>query len=131
MDIRSAAVKLFRGVAIAAACTLPGMALLALLVVTTPVQDGTLTVLNQLLKAISIFTGVLFGVGRGGNRGLITGAAIGLVYMLLGYGMYCALDGSPNAIGMLGGEALFGAVIGAISGALCANMKPARRRRSA
>ena len=29
MDIRSVAVRLFRGVAIAAACTLPGMALLA------------------------------------------------------------------------------------------------------
>lgn len=131
MDIRSVLIRLFRGVAAAALCTLPGMALLALAVVFTPVQDATLTVLNQLLKAASVFTGVLVAVGRGGERGLVTGAAVGLIYMLLGYGLYCALDGSPSALGLLGGEALFGALIGAVSGVLCANTKPARRRRAA
>ena len=131
MDIRSMIFRLLRGAAAAALCTLPGMALLALMVVLVPVEDGTLTVLNQLLKAISVFFGALAAVGRGGSRGFVTGAAVGLIYMLAGYSLYCALDGSAGAWAMLGGEALFGALIGAVSGAVCANMKPARRRRAA
>lgn len=131
MDIRSTVFKLLRGAAAAALCTLPGMALLALMVVLVPVEDSTLSVLNQLLKAISVFVGAFVAVGRGGSRGFVTGAAVGLIYMLAGYSLYCALDGSAGAWAMLGGEALFGALIGAVSGAICANMKPARRRRAA
>lgn len=129
-NFRISALRLFRGVAAAALCTLPGMALLAVLVVLTGLQDSALGVLNQLLKAVSVFLGALCAVGRGGSRGFVTGAAVGLVYMLIGYGVYCALEGSAAALSLLGGEALFGAVIGALSGALAANMRPARRRRA-
>jgi len=129
--MRETLLKLARGTAAAAACTLPGMALLALAVVCTPMDDATLTVCNQLLKALCVFVGALAAVGRGGSRGFVTGAAVGLTYMLLGYGMYCALDGSMGALGLLGGEALFGTAIGALSGAVCANMRPARKRKHA
>ena len=131
MDVTNMLYKVLRGVAAASLCTLPGMALLALMVVLMPIEDSTLVALNQLLKALSVFIGVYFAVGRGGSRGFITGAAVGLVYMLLGYGLYCSLEGSAGAWALLGGEALFGALIGAVSGAVCANMKPARRRRTA
>jgi len=127
--MRETLLKLAKGTAVAAACTLPGMALLALMVVCTPIDDNALTACNQLLKALALFTGALAAVGRGGSRGFVTGAAVGLAYMLLGYGVYCALEGNAGALGMLGGEALFGALIGGISGAVCANMRPARRKK--
>ena len=131
MDVKNMLYKLLRGVAAAALCTLPGMALLALTVVLVPVEDSTLVALNQLLKALSVFIGVYFAVGRGGSRGFVTGAAVGLVDMLLGYGLYCALDGSAGAWALLGGEALFGALIGAVSGSVIANMRPGRKNRRA
>lgn len=129
--MRETLLKLTRGTAAAAACTLPGMALLALALVCTPMDDATLTVCNQLLKAVSVAVGALAAVGRGGSRGFVTGAAVGLLYMLLGYGMYCALEGNAGALSLLGGEAFFGAVIGALSGAVWANMRPARKARKA
>lgn len=129
MDLQGTLLKLLRGTAAAAACTLPGMALLAALVVLTKIDDASLTVLNQLLKAIAVFVGAFAAVGRGGSRGFVTGAAVGLMYMLTGYGVYCALEGSAGALGLLGGEAIFGTLIGAISGAVCANLRPARRGR--
>ena len=131
MDVKNMLYKLLRGVAVAVLCTLPGMALLALTVVLVPVEDSALVALNQLLKALSVFVGVYAAVGRGGNRGFVTGAAVGLVYMLLGYGLYCALEGSAGAWALLGGEALFGALIGAVSGSVIANMRPGRKSRRA
>ncbi len=125
------ALKLFRGVAIAALVTLPGMLLLAACVVLFGVSDGAIGVCNQLLKALAVFMGAVSAVGRGGSRGFVTGAAVGLVYMLVGYGVYCALDGSLWALGILGAEALFGAAIGALSGAIAANMRPARKKKTA
>lgn len=120
--------KLLRGVGAAALCTLPGMALLAAAMVFTPMEDTTLVVCNQLLKCLSIFAGAYAAVGRGGSRGFVTGAAVALGYVLLGFGAYCALEGSAGALGLLGGEALFGTAVGALSGAVCANMRPARKK---
>lgn len=127
-NAKTAALRLAKGTAVAAMCTLPGMAVLALAVTMTQMEDGTLGALNQLLKAGSVFMGALCAVGRGGRRGFVTGAAVGLAYMLLGYGLFCALDGSVHALGLMGAEALFGALVGAFSGAIAANMRPPRQR---
>ena len=121
------ATRLLKGVAVAAILTFPGMLILALCVVFTPMGDATLTILNQLLKALCVFFGALFAVGAGGRRGFAMGAAVGLCYMLLGYGLYAALDGTETSLKMLAAEAAFGAALGAISGAICANLKPRRR----
>lgn len=122
------AAKLLRGVAAAAIATFPGMAILAAAVVFAQISDGTLTVLNQLLKAVCVFLGALTAVGAGGQRGFATGAAVGLLYMLIGYGLYCALDGTGASAKLLAVEALSGAGIGAVSGAICANLRPRKPR---
>ena len=124
------ALRLLKGVAAASLATFPGMLLLAAAVVLTPISDKALTVCNQLLKAVCVFLGVWIAVGPGGERGLITGAAVGALYLLAGYGAYCALQGG-GAWAMLAGEISFGALLGAAFGALCANLSPRRRNRSA
>jgi len=120
------ALRLLRGVAMAALATFPGMLLLAAAVVLTPISDGALLFCNQLLKAACVLLGVCAAVPAGGERGLLVGAAVGALYMLAGYGLYCFLEGG-SAWNTLAVELLAGVALGALFGALRANMKPRRR----
>ena len=122
------ALRLLKGVAAAALATFPGIALLAAVVALTPITDGALSVCNQALKAVCVCLGTFAAVGAGGERGLLTGAAVGALYLLAGYGVYCALEGGA-AWGLLAGEMAFGAAAGAAAGALCASLRPRKRRR--
>lgn len=118
--------SLARGLAAAVGLTAVGMALLAVMVVYARLSDGTLLSLNQVLKLACIFTGAWTAVGAGGRRGFALGAAVGLIYIALGYGL-CALGGEMIVSGpMLAMEFALGAGLGAVSGALAANF-PARK----
>lgn len=123
-----------RGVAAAVCVTLPGIALLAVLTICAQLSDGALTALNQALKLAAIFAGAWAAVGRGGTQGLALGAAVGLIYIALGYGV-CALWDGVTANGViLAIEFLLGMLLGGISGALIANLpagKKKLRRRTA
>lgn len=119
---------LLTGIFIAAALTLGCMLALAAALLYTQIGDGTLRILNQLIKYLSILLGVRAAVPRGGEQGLATGAAIALAYVALGYALYVLLGGgSFSAVSMLG-EALLGAAVGAVTGAVRANLRPKRRR---
>ena len=84
---------ILRGFLTAAAATLLGMLLLAAAVIYLEVSDGALAALNQLLKLLCVALGARFAVGVGGERGFFTGAAVGLLYMAVGYALYWQLGG--------------------------------------
>lgn len=129
MGIRTETIlRLLKGLGAAILITLGGMAVLAALVIFTPISDALLTVLNQLLKVASIFFGTLFAVGRGGERGFALGALVGLIYMVLGYLIYSIIDGVLAPAAQMSLEFLLGALIGAISGVIAANLRPRKRR---
>lgn len=119
---------LLRGLGVAVAITLGGMVLLTILVILTPLSDSALTALNQVLKVTALFFGAMTAVGRGGQRGFALGAVVGLLYMVLGYALYCLLDGQLAPAGQLALEFGIGALLGAISGSISANLKPAKKR---
>lgn len=124
---------ILKGFFLAVLIALAGMLLLAAAVVLLGVPDGLLRALNQALKLIAVVLGVRFAVGMGGNRGFLTGLTVALLFMAVGYGCYAGLGGHVfSALAMLG-EMLLGGAVGAISGAIFANMRPrsVRRRRSA
>lgn len=121
--------RLIGGVLTAAAATVAGVAVLSLLIMYAGIGDNVLSGLNQALKLISIFLGTLFAVGAGGEKGLLTGAAVGLLYILIGYGLCCLIDGASMRASVLGAECALGGVIGALSGVLVANL-PVRRSRA-
>ena len=131
---RSGLGALLKGLVAAIGVTLPGILLLALLVVYAQMTDGLLTSLNQALKLMAVFAGAWAAVGRGGTRGLALGAAVGLMYIALGYGICALWGGVTPPAWMLSVEFLTGALLGGISGALIANLptgKKGRSRRSA
>ena len=124
---RGAALALVKGLLTAVALTLVGMALITALALVARVSDGLIMVLNQILKLAAIVVGALAAIGRGGERGFFTGMALAILYMALGYGLYVALGGNCFVAQEMLGEILVGAAIGAITGAVLANMKPRRR----
>lgn len=122
---------LTRGLLAAVAATLAGMLLLAAAVIYLDVTDGALAALNQLLKLFSIVLGARLAVGVGGERGFVTGAAVGLLYMALGYVLYWRLGGALFSAAAMLLEMLVGLAVGAAAGAVCANLRPRARRAKA
>lgn len=121
-------IRVLRGVVLASAITLVGMAGLSALVIYAGLEDGALTILNQALKLASILLGTLFAVGVGGEKGLATGAVVGILYILVGYGFYCLIDGSEASASAMAVEECAGALAGGLFGMLIANLRPMRRR---
>ena len=118
----TAAASVFRGLLTAIGVTLACVLIFALLMQWLRPSDGVIRVVNQLIKLGSIFAGVYVAVGRGGDKGLLTGALVGLVYMLLGVLLYALLSGqqlpftaylSDVAMGIAGGG-IAGAIIGGL-----------------
>jgi putative membrane protein (TIGR04086 family) len=122
-----AARALIRGVLAAAAITLIGMLILSAAIIFVGMSDGLLRAMNQLLKVASVALGAYLGVGRGGERGLVTGAGIGGVYAVLGYALYALLGENGFQVPELLGELLLSVAAGATAGAVFANLKPSRK----
>lgn len=122
--------SILKGLLLAIVLTLLGMLAIAALVVLARISDGWLTALNQILKAAAIIAGACTAVGRGGHRGFFTGAALAMLYMVLGYALYVALGGGAFNVGSMLGEVVVGAAVGGVTGAILANMAPRKRRRA-
>ena len=120
--------SLLKGLLIAVALTLACMLIMAAALVYLQMSDRLLTVLNQLVKLLAIALGTCAAVPRGGSRGLLTGVEIALLYMALGYAMYVLLGGGSFAVGNMLGEMLLGSAVGAVTGAVRANLSPRRSR---
>lgn len=119
---RTLPMTILRGLLTAIGVTLACVLIFALLMQWLRPSDGVIRVVNQLIKLGSIFAGVYVAVGRGGDKGMLTGALVGLVYMLLGVLLYALLSGqqlpftaylSDVAMGIAGGG-IAGAIIGGL-----------------
>lgn len=122
-----AAAALAKGLVVAVLITLLGMLLMAAAVIFTGMGDGAIRILNQLLKISAVFIGTFLAVGRGGERGLVTGAGLGAVYAAAGYVLCVCLGGYAFDIVALMGEMTVCTAAGAVTGVICANMKKRRK----
>ena len=127
---KDAARSVLRGLGAAVGLTLIGMLILAALVVWARLGDRALIMLNQALKILAIGLGALTAVGPGGRRGLALGGCVGLVYIALGYGLTGLSGLALVTARMLVIEMAMGLLLGALFGALAANL-PARSRAAA
>lgn len=124
-------VSILKGLLCAVALTLLLMLGVASLALGVRVSDGLLTALNQLMKLFSIILGVSVAVGRGGQRGFLTGMTVAMLYMTIGYACYVALGGNAFVVTQMLGEILIGAALGALAGAVLSNLPEKRGRRTA
>ncbi len=122
--------KILVGVMAASVITIVLMVILTGAVVLKGLDDGVIRAVNQVIKVVSVLAGVLFGVGRGGEKGLLTGAAIGIGYILVGYGLYSIIDGMHANARIMAIEEAAGGLIGASAGVVLANMRAGKRARA-
>lgn len=120
---------IMKGLLCAVALTLLMMVGVAALALAVRISDGALTALNQVMKLLSILLGVIVAVGRGGQRGFLTGMTVAMLYMTVGYGCYVALGGNALVVTQMLGEILIGAALGATAGAVLSNLPAGRRNR--
>lgn len=114
--------EIFRGVVIAIAATALLVVVFALLISLFRFADGTIRTVNQLIKLCAILIGVWFAVKRGGEQGLLRGAAVGLVYMAAGVLVYAALTGQRLTAFAYAADLLMGVAAGGLAGLIRGRM---------
>lgn len=126
---KNALIRLLLGVMSAALITLAAMLLLATAVMYLQISDAAISCLNQGIKLLCACLGACAAVPRGGERGMLTGAAVGLFYCVLGLIVCRALGGVEIGVSDMLGETLMCGTAGAVTGVIRANLSSRARRR--
>lgn len=84
--------------------------------------DSVITPANIVIKIISIAIGVLF-VCRDGNKGVLKGASLGFVYIILCFSVFSILNGTMVLNMALVYDLFLGVISGAVLGAIIVNLK--------
>ena len=90
---KSALWAVVRGVLVAAAITIIGVALFALILNWWNASDRAITAINQVVKFVSILAGVTTAMRTGESGGALRGACVGVLYMALGIACYALMMG--------------------------------------
>ena len=89
----------------------------------TPLSESLITPINQVIKGVSIFLGVLLGLKKQKEMGLASGLLIGLVYTIVAFFAFSVLNHSFVFDRTLVNDIIFGTIIGGICGIICVNLK--------
>ncbi len=115
--------SIIKGTFIALCVSLIGILIFAFCLKFTSLSDKLITPINQVIKGLSIFLGVLFGLKKQKEMGLVSGLLIGLFYTMLAFLTFSILNSSFVFDRTLLNDFVFGAIIGGICGIICVNIK--------
>lgn len=115
--------SVLKGSIIAVSFSLVFILIFALLIKLFNISDSVITPVNQVLKIISIFLGCLFALKKFPQRGLITGALIGIVYTIIAFLVFSALGRTFSLNLSLLNDIAFALIIGALCGIFLVNKK--------
>ena len=117
-----------RGVLVAAAITVIGVAVFALILNWWNASDRAITAVNQVVKFVSILAGVTTAMRAGESGGAMRGACVGLLYMALGIACYALMMGqSPQWTAYLAAAYLADLGMGLAAGGLFGMILTARK----
>lgn len=85
------------------------------------VGDKAIYPINQGVKVLAVLVGCLAGVR--GEKGLIKGAAAGLLFTALSYLAFSCIGGDFSLSWLILAETAIGAAAGALSGAISVNLR--------
>lgn len=80
--------------------------------------DGVIAPVNIIIKILSIGVGVVVAT-KGGNRSLVKGSLVGILYIILSFLLFSLLLGSITFSMQNMWDLLFGVIVGAIVGVIC------------
>ncbi len=119
--------SIVKGSLIALCVSLIGILIFAFCLKFTSLSDKLILPVNQVIKGLSIFLGVFFGLKKQKQKGLISGLLIGFVYTIVAFFAFSILNGAFNFDHTLLNDIVFGAIIGGICGIICVNLKKTGR----
>lgn len=114
---------ILKGSLIATAASLVGILFFAFIIKIFGITDGFLKPVNQVIKCISILLGVFIALKNSKEQGLLKGVLIGLIYTVLAFVVFSALNGSFKFDKSLLTDVLFGGITGAICGVIAVNLR--------
>ena len=117
-----AASQLLLGLLLSLGVSAGAIVLFALAIQLAELGENWITPVNQFIKVGSILVGTLWAC-KGPLRGYQYGPLLGLAYMALGVGLYCALDGKLLPLTVILGDLALGAASGFLSGLLASALK--------
>ncbi len=116
--------RLLKGLGAAILVTVAGVAVFALLMQWLRPAEGMVRIVNQVLKLLSVGTGVYVAVGRGCEGGLLRGAAVGFAYMAIGVAVYAWLSHQNAPASAYVADLAMGVASGGIIGMILSNISP-------
>ena len=111
-----------RGSLIAVVVSLIGILFFAFIIKLFGITDQYLRPVNQIIKGLSILLGVFISAKKYKQNGLLLGALTGLVYTIIAFTVFSALNGSLSIDKTLLNDILFGGIMGAICGVISVNL---------
>lgn len=96
--------------------------ILSVIATFTQISDKAVVIINQIIKIISLPIGCIVGI-KSDKRGLVLGLIIGILYVVLSFGVFALISGKAefNAIALY--DFLIGIASGLFSGVLAVNLR--------
>lgn len=108
-------VTILKGAIYALIISLLGILLFAFIIKLTGLSDRLIKPINQVIKVISILFGCFFAFKKNREKTLLNGLFIGIVYTILAFLLFSALNGSFNFSKTIFVDILFGGIVGIIA----------------
>ncbi len=116
-------VQVLKGALMALSVCLIAILIFAFVLRFVAVSDSLIKPINQVIKTISILIGTFYGLKKSKDMGLISGLVIGLMFTIISFIAFSALDGSFEFGISLINDCLFGSIIGGVCGIIAVNLR--------
>lgn len=116
-------ISILKGALISVCVSLVCILVFAFFIKLTNMSDGIIKPINQVIKVLSILIGTIIAVKKTKQKGLISGIFVGLLYTVLAFVVFSALNGSFKFDITLLIDIVFGVIAGAICGVIGVNVK--------
>lgn len=115
----SSVLTILKGALNALIVSLLSILLFAFIIKLTSISDGLIKPINQVIKVLSIFLGCMFAFKKDGEKTILKGAIIGVVYTILAFVLFSILNGKFEFSASLIYDLLFSIAIGVICAIIC------------
>ncbi len=116
-------VQVLKGALMALSVCLIAILIFAFILRFVAVSDSLIKPINQVIKTLSILIGTFYGLKKSKDMGLISGLVIGLMFTIISFIAFSALDGSFEFGISLVNDCLFGSIIGGVCGIIAVNLR--------
>lgn len=115
--------NVIKGTLIALVVSLISILLFALIIKFTNMSNNLISPINQVIKILSIFIGVMFALKHNKSKGLVNGLLIGLFYTTVAFIIFSLLNKNFCFDKSLFNDLIFGGIAGIICGIISVNLK--------